>query len=168
MTTTFSAGQKVRASQLSQGTVIARAQRLTSGTATTATTAATAQKLCELDVSLIAGRLYRICVVDFGIFSTAAANAQLQITYTTDGSTPSVTSTILTTGQVTTPAGSIVISGSLSGLYSPGSNLTFKALVSYWCNTGATTVNIFANTSWPFDLVVEDLGVDPGVSGTQF
>lgn len=165
---TFAAGQRVRASQLTQGTVIARAQRLTSGTATTATTPGTAQKLCELDTSLTSGRLYRIAVVDFGIFSTGAADSQIQITYTTDGSTPAVTSTILTTGQVVTPSGSIVISGSLSALYSPGSNQTFKALVSYWCGSGATTVNIFASTAWPFDLVVEDLGTDPGVSGTQF
>ena len=162
------AGQKTRASQLTAGTVIARAQRLTSGTATTATTAATAQKLCELDASLVSGRLYRICVINFGIFSTAAANAQLQITYTVDGTTPAVTSTLLTTGQVTTPAGSIVISGTLSGLYAPGSNLTIKTLVSYWCNTGATTVNIFGGTAWPFDMVIEDVGADPGVSGTQF
>ena len=165
---TFLAGGKVRASQLTQGTLLARAQRLTSGTATTATTPATAQKLCELDATLVSGRLYRVSVVDFGIFSTGAANSQIQITYTTDGSTPAVTSTILTTGQVVTPAGSIVISGSLSALYSPGSNQTFKALVSYWCGSGATTVNIFASTAWPFDLLVEDLGVDPGVSGTQF
>jgi len=165
---TFSAAQKVRASQLSQGTVIARAQRLTSGTATTATTAATAQKLCELDANLIAGRVYRVAAINFGVFSTAAAETQLQYTYTTDGTTPLVTSTILTTGQVTTPAGSIVISGSLAGLFEPGSNLTFKVLVSYWCNSGATTVNVFAGTAWPFDLVIEDLGTDPGVSGTQF
>jgi hypothetical protein len=168
MTTTFSAGQKVRASQLTQGTAIARTRRLTNGTATTATTSATAQKLCELDAALLANHLYHVKSINIGMFSTAAAECQAQITYTTDGSTPTVTSTLLTSTQITTPAGSLVIGGSLLASYTPGSNLTIKMLVSYFCNSGATTVNVFGNTSWPFELTIEDMGIDPGDTGIQF
>ena len=150
--------------------IIARHRRTTNGTGTTASTAATAQKYMEVTASLKTGRLYRVQVQDMGVFCSVASGAEtnVQITFTTDGSVPAPSSSVLTTAQVQTLAGSLVASVTIGGTFVPSGNVTFRALVSYFSSPAGPTVNAFASGTWPAEICVEDLGVDPGSSGTDF
>lgn len=147
--------------------IIARHLRTTNGTATTATTGATAQKYVELSAPVVSGRRYQIDIPSLSFFSPAAGNFKMQLTYTTDGSTPAVTSPILEEFQAPTNSGSVLETGSMSADYQPGTTHNLKVLASFYGAT-AGTYNVFASATFPFDLRVLDLGVSPASSGTNF
>lgn len=144
--------------------VVARHRRTSSSGATTATTAATADTLIQLDsVSLLVGRLYSVRCPNIGMFTGLAAVGQIQITYTSNGSPPLVTSTQLAETQVETPAGGVVVHVGLESFLSVPASATYRFLVSYWGNGEA--VAVFGSAAWPLELMVEDLGTDPGSTG---
>lgn len=146
--------------------VVARHRRVSSSGATTANTAATADTLIQLDsVSLLVGRLYSVRCPNIGMFTGLEAVGQIQITYTSDGSPPLVTSTQLAETQVMTPAGGIVVSAQLESFLSVPASATYRFLVSYWGNGEA--VAVFGSGAWPLELIVEDLGTDPGSTGSD-
>jgi hypothetical protein len=150
--------------------IIARGKRTTAPAAagTGANSPANAVKITELDVPVVAGRIYKVVAPDVGVYSAAAGSVQLQITYTTDGSTPLPSSAVLTTNQKETPASSVVVTATIEGTYVAGATGTLKVLLSYY-SSGSQTYNVYAAASWPCEFWVEDMGADPGTgASTQF
>lgn len=163
----ISAGQKLTADRLNalETAVVARHKRTTSATTTTQTTGTSAQGVCRLDdVALKAGRLYRITAHGGAYLSTSGRN-KWRLTYTTDGSTPAANSTVLRDIQHNNPGSDIVLEAEVSGTYTPGSDLSFSVLFSHYVSTG--TGGVFGSSDWPVELVIEDLGTDPGSTGTN-
>lgn len=151
------------------GLVIARGRRTTLSTATSATTSTTAQSVLRVSsVSLTSGRLYRVGIIDFGIAgSVAAAMASFQLTYTTNNTNATVSSSILTLGSMNCAAATQFYSGIISAVYAPSSSITFSVLFSIWRNQGTGTIQTYGDATWPLDLLIEDIGVDPGDTGTS-
>lgn len=148
--------------------IIARHRRTTNSTTTTQTVQTSAQGVCWVGGALLIGRLYRVSAKNVGCYTVAAGRARLQLTYTTNGTTPTAASTVLvTTDETETNPGNKVLNRDLAGLYVPGSNQTIKVLISIWNDNIAGTAGTFASATWPTDLVIEDLGVDPGSTGTN-
>lgn len=152
--------------QLRSRGIVARHRRISNGTSTTSASAATAQSVVRLDsVSLLSGRLYRVSCPNLGFFTGAAAVAQAQINYTTDGSVPTTGSTQLVETQVETPAGGIVVHVALESFISAPASATYRLLLSCWGDGTLTTM--FGSTAWPIELIVEDIGADVGSTGVD-
>lgn len=147
---------------------IKRNTRTTAATTTTATTSATAQKVMELDAPMVTGHLYQIYTSSLEPFGTAAATIEIQLTYTVDGTTPAVTSTILNKADVQVISGGIPGTVVLTGRYVAVGSGTLKVLLSYFCAVGATTVGLTAGATFPMDIYIQDCGTDPGSTGTNF
>lgn len=147
--------------------IIARG-RYTTAISTTGTTPTTARKVTELPAALTSGRLYRIAAANVPITNvTSTANVCfLQITHTTDGTTPSTTSTRLASSSTGSPSTATYVECSLSCLYAPASSVTIKVLLAFYGQAGTTWLG--AATDWPVEVVIEDVGPDPGVGGTNF
>jgi hypothetical protein len=146
---------------------VAYAIRTTAGTSTSNTTGATAQPFIRLSAALTAGRMYRIHVkMQNNTPQTTAANqACVQLTYTTDGSAATVSSTqlqVFYSPALPTTGAYMPVNG--RAFYVPSSNQTFTVLLSYF-STGAA-VNAPAGAVIPATLEIEDMGVDVGATGT--
>ena len=161
----YTAGQKLRASDLP--TVVARARRTTNGTSTTATTQGTSQGVLRLDdIPLISGRLYRVFCRG-GVFASAYGRYSSSLQYTTDGSTPTNASASLQQagGELANPG--FVELYTMTVHYTPASNETFSVLLTYWRTNGTATLTHYGAADWPTEIVIEQLGVDPGATGTS-
>lgn len=168
---TFSAGEKVTATKLNlellDGQVIARGRRTTTSTGTSGTTELGVIRLD--DVPITSGRLYTITwrgdpdsTIDTDVIS-------VRCRYTTDGSTPSTSSTILPGSERRQPAFASVTNGQQhSALYIPSSNETFSVLLTQRRVSGTGSVTLFANgTDFITDIWITDGGVDPGDTGVD-
>ena len=154
--------------------LIARHRRTTSPGSHTGTSAATAQKICQLDCSVSAGRIYKISanVPMYINAGTLYGLMQAALLYTTDGSTPATTSTQLYQATTVCPPGGYVTEVDFDILYPAATSHTLKLLLANWviANGSGTSWGVYAASSpaWPLEIAVEDLGVDPGSSGTNF
>lgn len=163
------AGEKLTADKLNslETALIARHRRTTSSTTTTATTAGTAQGVCRLDdIAIKSGRLYRVTVKG-GIFGTNTGRVRSLLTYTTDGSTPSGSSTVLKDIAIGTLSPSVVVPYENVGFYTPGSDLAFSVLLSVYITAGTGSSGTYADANWPTELLIEDCGADTGSVGTN-
>lgn len=150
------------------GLIVARARRTTTSTGTTTTSSANAQGVLRLDgVSMVAGRLYEVSVPNIGVGSSqAGGQIGVQLTYTVDGSVPDPGDTTITVTYVATPAAQYF--GTTLGVTAVvGSDLTFRTLLSFWRVSGGGTSYIEGKSYWPVEILVKDLGVDPGDSGVD-
>ncbi len=166
------AGSKARASRYNTdilpGTVIARGRRSTNSSASTSTTLVPVLRLD--DIPITAGRLYRISTAPLGMDSTVAADTiRAAITYTTDASTPTISSTILPgglvqTGQASAANGEYPV---INTTYAPAGDETLSLLLSVARQAGAGSVLLLGDTINIIEVLVEDIGVDPGDTGTD-
>jgi len=148
--------------------IIARHRRTTSSTTTTTTTQTNAQGVCWLAATVKTGHLYRIGSPNVGVYTLAAGRARIQHTYTTDGSTPTAASTLLATSDESeTTVGNKVFNRDLHTLYIPGTDHTIKVLLSIWNDVIAGTAGTFATSTWPTEIIIEHIGLDPGSTGTN-
>jgi hypothetical protein len=151
----------------SQG-IVGWHRRTTNSTQTTQTSQSSAQKVCQLDVRLRLGRLYSVYCSNVGVYTIDAGRARLQLTYTIDGTTPAASSAVLAvSSEEDTPGGSRVVSRDLGKMYAPTADVTFKVLLSVWMAV-AGTGGTYGTSTWPLDLVIEDIGINPGTAGTNF
>jgi hypothetical protein len=166
-------GEDLTAARLaaeSGGQIMARAERATVSTGTTTTTATSAQGVLRIDdITLRAGRLYRVAAPSLGLYSSTSGDvAVAQLTRTTDGSTPTASSTRLTHGRVEAFGTSVVHTCDLHAVYAPGgADVTFSVLLSIYRQSGSGTIQAYGAADWPILLLIEDLGVDPGDTGTD-
>jgi hypothetical protein len=163
------AGEIVTADQYNRDTekIIARGRRLTTSGGSTGTAVAV---LRLDDVPIAGGYLYGIRTSPRALLCTSTgASCRAQIHYTTDGTTPTTSSTVLP-GAVTQSISGAVSQSTNSpilGLYAPGSAETLSLLLSVIRSAGAGTVTIFADATNTMDLWIENMGIDPGDTGVD-
>ena len=169
----FFSGQRLRAgdandlidedSVLPRG-IIARGNRVTNSTGTT-----TEVGVLRLDdIPMYAGRTYRIWTSPLWL-DTSVANdvVAVNLRYTTDGSTPSTSSTIMTAAEAVLPNASFPNSVGISIDYSPSTDTLFSVLLTVTRASGTGTVLITGSATNPIDVVIEDIGLDPTDTGTD-
>lgn len=164
----FLAGQTLTAAALNLATkkILARGRRTTASTGTT-----TEVGVIRLDdIPIVGGRLYEISsstvTPDTG---TNGDMTNVRIRYTTDGSTPSTSSTVLpgAIGQVRLDDASNGEALVVKTFYAPASDETLSLLLTVGRSSGSGTITLFADGVFETHLVVKDVGVDPGDTGTD-
>ena len=146
--------------------VIRRYRRTSSGGSNTGTETG----VQRIDgIPIVAGRLYRIGTNGLQMDSTVNADvARARIRYTTDGSNASTSSTRLGSGiQLSSPDAARPAIAAINELYAPGTSHGLSILLTCQRTAGSGTVVIFGDSTEYLELFVEDVGVDPGSSGTS-
>jgi hypothetical protein len=123
------------------------------------------QALFELDQAVIAGRVYRVRVsggiVDCTGLGGASAPVRLfmDLRYTSDGTTPSTSSSEIAQGSTEiSAANQDAPTPPLEWVFAPGSNTTYRFLVCGYITSSATATWKFQDT--PIYMTIEDLGVN--------
>jgi len=173
MTTTYFSGQKVRAGEfgdlIDQDSVlplgiIARGNRTTSSTTTT--TEVGVERLD--DIPVYAGRSYKIWTSPLNLDSSVANDVVLAaVRYTTDGSTPSTSSTVLSAIQERCDDATNGPVLPFCCDYSPAADQLLSVLLSVGRVSGTGSVSIIGSATRPINLNVEDMGPDPGDTGVD-
>ncbi len=166
---TFLAGQRLTAAALNLATnrLMYRGRRVSNSTGTTSEIG-----VLRLDgIAAKAGRLYRIYTNNIG-GDTSVANdgVRLNLRMTTDGSTAGTSSTIYTLSQTIVPNISHADYMSVDFTYTPAVDETLSVLLTVARSNGSGTVVATggaAGAPGPIELYVEDMGVDPGDTGTD-
>lgn len=165
----FAAGEIVTADKLNLATekCKARGRRITTSSSSAGTTAVGVLRLDDIPIE--GGYLYAIRTNALALqISTANNPVKAQIHYTTDGSTPTTSSTILPGGttqsvpELTTQSDNTAI----LALYAPGSDETLSLLLAVRA-TIAGNGSIFADATNTIEMWIENLGLDPGDTGVD-
>lgn len=118
------------------------------------------------DIPISSGHLIYVCTSAIRIFSTVASDdVAAVLRYTTDGSTPTTSSTEAGRAIAKVSGASVDRGGWVapSGSYTPAGDETLSVLLSVVRTNGTGTVNLLAN----MELFIVDLGIDPGDTGTD-
>lgn len=161
----FLAGQTLTAGMLNLATtrIIAYGQRLSSTTPT-----GSEHGVLRLDdVPVIGGRLYRIKGKGQGDVATNGDTIRWNLRYTEDGSTPTTASTILELDQGDVPDAAISETNFVERLYAPASSLNFSVLLTIARPVGVSNFSAVGAVDQTIELTIEDLGEDPGDTGTE-
>jgi len=122
-------------------------------------------------VTIYAGRLYRITTSPLGIDSSSTNDeGAARIRHTTNNTNAGTGSTILPGSNVQTRQTDANVAEQKSiHAYLPGVNGTLSVCLCVRRIAGAGNVVLFVNTSDgdTIDLIVEDVGIDPGDTGTD-
>jgi hypothetical protein len=140
---------------------------------TASTTTTTIVGVLRLDdQAILLGRGYEIAVS--GIFCTSTVNndrALVSVRHTTDGSTPTTSSTVIPAGEsyqiVTVGAVTGEDSGTLLIYYAPAANQTLSLLVCVARNSGTGSVGMFADGTHKLDISIKDVGAAKTDTGTD-
>lgn len=148
--------------------IVAYGRRTTASANATDTTGVGVLRLD--DIPVISGRAYEISINNFVLKSTVSLDyAASSIVYTTDGSTPSTSSTELpkSRAQGRVEDTSNGFTRTVLSIYTPSANETLSILLKVMRLSGTGNVTIFANTTaFPVEMYVRDLGVRPADTGT--
>jgi hypothetical protein len=136
---------------------------------TPTSTTTTALRAFWMPAPVVAGRAYKVWTNPIAMFSTVAGDdISMDITYTTNGSTPTTASPLLPGGVVQDRMQSL-----LNGLflpittrYAPATSHTLNLALCVRRKSGTGNVSLFADVAsgYVMTLVVEDIG--PAVSAT--
>ena len=170
MVQTFEAGQQLTATRLNalpKG-IVARGRRTTNSSTTTSTTGIGVLRIDDVPVK--AGRLYRIYTGPLAVVSTVAGDIpRAKVTFTTDGSTPTASSTTLdgtqTNGVIDTNSQSN--NDVISALYAPAGDEILSLLLCVLRGSGTGNASINGTAPNIIELVIEDIGVDSGDVGVD-
>lgn len=151
------------------GTCVGRARRITNSSTTTSTTRVAVLELD--DIAIKAGRLYEISTSGLTIDGpTANDTMAIDILYTTDGSTPTTSSTVLPGSQIEIqqPNATPFASGSIHTTYTPAADETLSLLmcIRHTAGTGAMAINATGSATI-CEMLVIDRGEDPGDTGVD-
>lgn len=143
------------------GEVVARHRRTTTSSTTTSEVG-----VARLDnVPLTGGWLYRIYTSDLYLVSTTSSDVVAALLHINASGTATTSSTVLAQARVTSGAsGEAAI---VSGLYAPASDESLSVLLSVARESGGGNASISAGATFPIDLIVQCVGIDPGSSGTN-
>ncbi|MCE7008723.1 hypothetical protein LWC34_38820 [Kibdelosporangium philippinense] len=162
----FFAGEKLFADSMNDriAHVIARAQRTDSSPGTTS---ATGVGVTSLTVDVLAGHRYRVDIPLCHATSTTNGDLTLvKVTHSVNGSTPTASSpAILGAQAVAAPHPTAPFP--VVGFITPNADLTLKLLVCVARVGGSGTSSIFGDGIRVMDLLVWDMGIDPGNTGTN-
>lgn len=165
---TFLAGDILTADALNTaaayGTIIARARRTTSSTAS-----ATAQGVLRLDnVSLLSGHVYWIVSGTLNIISTVSGDfCRALFAGDFTGSSATTGSTTLQVAQTFTSGTTNASTISLAIAYTPGADQTASILLYTNRLAGTGNVRLISGSVNPIEFAVIDCGVDPGDTGVD-
>jgi len=141
-------------------------RRTTSSTATTATTQAGAQKVLEATAPIVSGHIYRVAL-DASVSSSAAGGVQVQLTYTTNGTTPTVSGTRLRWQAKPTVGSNTAEQFNMAANFVAVSAGTLRVLAAFHGYL-AGTYTMVAVSDAPTDLTIFDMGVSPAQTGADF
>lgn len=122
------------------------------------------------DIPIIGGRSYKIWSNPLFLFSTNSGDdAGLRIRYTTDGTVPTTSSSILQGAAMQTRVLSTTNGDSLacSVIYQPSADELLSLLLNVYRTAGSGSVTIFASATFPANLYVEDCGLAVADTGTD-
>lgn len=144
--------------------IVGRARRLSNSSTTTSEIGV----LRLDDVELLADHVYEIQTSSLLVTSSVANDiVHVKLRYTTDGSTPSTSSTLLTQSgeriEVTASGGYT----QAIGTYAPSSDEALSVLLTVARNSGTGNVSINYASVAPIEILVIDLGEDPGDTGVD-
>jgi hypothetical protein len=145
--------------------IVARASRTTQ---VTTTSGPTERGVLWLPVSLRANRLYRISAVAVAWGSANNAYTELKLRHTTNGTVPTTASTQIAQAANPLPIAGIGFAVRVDGTFGVGgADLpNFRLLLTYGGSAG-NNATMYGSPSAPIQVLVEDVGVDPGVVGTN-
>lgn len=154
---------------LRAGRCIGRARRITDSSTSTGTTRIPVLRLD--DVPIYAGRLY---VIRTGVLQVDGATANdvglAELMYTTDGSTPTITSSILVGGsaQVIQPNAASNADAIIATTYTPAADETLSLLLTFRHDVGTGAMGLKADAGGRIiEFGVYDSGEDPGDTGVD-
>lgn len=147
--------------------IVARGRRVT----TTSNSTGTAVGVMRIDdVAIKGGYVYAVCTNSLAL-STSVANNTIRafVTYTTDGSTPTTSSSTLPGGatQQVPESTSQSDNSAIFALYPCGTDETLSLLLCVNRTTGSGNGFIFADATNIIDLWLINLGPDPGDTGVD-
>ena len=142
-------------------------RRTTSSGSTTSTDPATALKVMEVSAPIIAGHFYWVELVSGWVYSPAVGGMHVQLTYTTNGSTPTVTSTRFRQSPWQTPGANQGAPARATAFYPATTSGTLRVLASIYGYI-AGTYTMYATSDTPIDQVIFDMGVAPAQTGADF
>jgi hypothetical protein len=148
-------------SPLPQG-VIKRGRRTTStGNITTTETGV----LRVDDIPMYAGRLYKISTSNMNI-DTSVDNDVVRagLRLSTSGAA-TITSTLIGYLRETIDSAAQSNAFSVTAFYTPGADVTASVLLSFIRQAGSGNIILFGSATDICDLVIEDMGLDPGDTG---
>ena len=154
---------------LTAGRAVGRARRITTSSNSASTTAVAVLELD--DISIKSGRLYKIETSGV-LIDTSVANdvGAMQIRYTTDGSTPTISSTILpgAFARAKLVDASFAESRAIHTTYTPAADQTLSLLLCVLRETGSGNVNLVADGAAAIiEMCIYDRGEDPGDTGVD-
>ncbi len=162
----WSAGQKARASQLTQGTIIGWARRIT--TSSTNSTSTDIGVLRLDNVAVVSGRSYSIRSNSLNVASTVNNDVvRVSVRYRTDGVAAGITDTFLPGGQGYV---NIIASGGTITFdiqYVPSGNQTLSLLLCIARSSGTGATTLFCDSVRVTEIKVLDAGVDVGNTGVN-
>jgi hypothetical protein len=144
--------------------ILARGRR-SSGSSTTTTEVGV---LRVDDVPIRANHLIKVWTSPIFVHSTVSTDVVAALVrYTTDGSTPTTSSTALGRVQIQIGNTSFPPAIVFQLFYVPASDQTFSALLTVSRITGSGTVDLVNTAGLDLDLCIEDCGIDTGDVGVD-
>lgn len=144
--------------------LVARGRRESNSTATTTEVGV----LRIDDVPITGGRAYFVQTSSLVLHSTVPADrVRASIRYTTDGSTPSTSSTLMGIVQEQVDATANPPAQPALVGYFPSSDETLSLLLTVSRQAGTGSVDILGSSTFPIEVFLIDMGVDPGDTGVD-
>ena len=169
----FFSGQKLRASDLNdlidEDSVLPRGNIARGNRTTSSSTTTTEGGVLRLDdFPMYLGRTYKIWTSPLLMDTSVAADvASSNLRITTDGSTPSTSSTILSSVQA--PLANATSGNTVphSIDYTPTADLLFSVLLTVTRVSGTGNISLVGAATAPINMVIEDIGLDKTDTGTD-
>lgn len=133
------------------------------------TTTSTGIGVLRLDgIPIAAGHRIEMKTNSIPLHSTVVGDiVRATIYYTTDGSTPTTSSTALNDAQLSVANTTFPNTGITSGTYTPASNQTLSVLLGVSRQSGSGNSQLLGSAAFPIELTVVDLGIDTGDVGVD-
>ena len=120
------------------------------------------------DIPILSGHRYKIETNSITLHSTVANDVvRATLRYTTDGSTPTTSSTQLCDAQLSAVNTTFPATSIASGSYVPGSNQTLSVLLTVSRQTGSGNAQLLGSSTFPIEIYINDLGPDSGDVGVD-
>lgn len=166
----FTAGQILTASALNTATRkrIGRARRITNSTSSTSTTALSVLRLDDIPIKAL--KNYEIKWACHVSFATPGDIGVVQLHYTTDGSTPTSSSSVLpgSNSENHTQTSSQYDGLTMVTDYTPAADQTLSLLMTYRHLSGTGAMVLQGNgVQYLTAIYVDDMGDDPGDTGVD-
>jgi hypothetical protein len=147
--------------------LVRRVSRANDSTGSTATTQAAAQGVLSLQVTnLVVGRLYMVGCPSIAASSQVANSIVYFITFTTDNTTPTSSSSILMLGESELPT--ISRTETFGAFYCRpfvAATVNLFVRLCFYSRSGGGLTATRGDATYPLELHIIDMGTDPGTSG---